>query len=169
MAPASLATARPSTATEENLRRRLTGIDLASLAAGFGAALRAAGVAVAPDRSARFAAAVTLVEPASLDGLYWCARVTLLTRHEDIDAFDRVFAHVFRGIADVADQRGDPATAPARARPRPAPASAPPRSATPPPGGGTTSASAASGDDGREGQGRDVPLALAAPHERLAH
>ena len=45
--------------------------DLAVLAARFGARLRAEGLPVGPERSARFAAAVTLVDPRTVPQLYW--------------------------------------------------------------------------------------------------
>jgi uncharacterized protein with von Willebrand factor type A (vWA) domain len=81
-------------------------VDLAAVAGAFGALLHAAGVPVSPERSGRFAAAVTLVRPATLDELYWAGRVTLVGGSADLDAYDRVFGHVFAGRADVADWRG---------------------------------------------------------------
>ena len=83
--------------------------DLATVAAGFGSLLRAGGVPVTPERSARFAAAVLVAEPRDTAALYWLARVTLLDGPEQIDLFDRAFAQVFGGLSDVADHRGDPA------------------------------------------------------------
>ena len=83
--------------------------DLATVAGGFGALLRAGGLPVTPERSSRFAAAVLLAEPTSTDRLYWLARITLLDGPEGIDLFDRAFAQVFAGISDVADHRGDQA------------------------------------------------------------
>ena len=69
--------------------------DLAELAARFAARLRAAGLAVGPDRSARFARAVTLADPVTTNELYWCARVTLVSEPGELAAFDRVFHQVF--------------------------------------------------------------------------
>lgn len=89
-----------------------SGADLAALAAAFGDLLRAGGVPVTPERAARFAHAVTLADPATVDELYWLARVTLLDAREQLDVFDRAFAQVFRGFADVADSRGDSAAPP---------------------------------------------------------
>jgi hypothetical protein len=82
--------------------------DLATVAARFGRLLRSADVPATPERSARFAAAVGLAKPQTVDELYWLARVTLVDRQDQLEAFDRVFAGVFRGWTDVADQRGDP-------------------------------------------------------------
>ena len=99
--------------------RRLAATDLAEVVGGFGHLLHAAGVPVTPERSGRFARAVTLSRPATLDVLYWSGRVTLLGGHDHIAVYDRVFAQVFRGMTDVADWRGQ----------------APPASSTPPPAG----------------------------------
>lgn len=87
--------------------------DLATLAARFGALLRAGGLGVTPERSARFAGAVLLAEPRTVGELYWLARVTLVESQEQLDLFDRTFAQVFRGMADVADFRGDAPAPPA--------------------------------------------------------
>jgi uncharacterized protein with von Willebrand factor type A (vWA) domain len=85
---------------------------MATVAAAFGARLRAAGIPATPERAARFAAAVGLGRPATVPALYWLARVTLVDRPDQFDAFDREFAAVFGGVTDVAERRGDP-TAPA--------------------------------------------------------
>jgi uncharacterized protein with von Willebrand factor type A (vWA) domain len=82
--------------------------DLATVAAAFGARLRDAGIPATPERAARFAAAVGLGRPATVPAIYWLARVTLVDRPDQFDAFDRVFAAVFGGVADVAERRGDP-------------------------------------------------------------
>ena len=66
--------------------------DLATVAARFGRLLRAADVPATPERSARFAAAVELARPETVDELYWLARVTLVDRQDQLGAFDRVFA-----------------------------------------------------------------------------
>ena len=92
-------------------------VDLAELVGAFGNLLHAAGIPVSPERSGRFARAVALVRPDGLDEWYWAGRVTLLSGHDDIETYDRVFAQVFRGFADVADWRGQ---APPPTGPRPA-------------------------------------------------
>ena len=81
-------------------------VDLAELVGAFGNLLHAAGIPVSPERSGRFARAVALVRPDGLDEWYWSGRVTLLSGHDDIETYDRVFGQVFRGFADVADWRG---------------------------------------------------------------
>jgi uncharacterized protein with von Willebrand factor type A (vWA) domain len=87
-------------------------LDLAEVAAGLADLLHAAGVAVAPDRAGRWAAAIRLARPATTDELYWLGRVTLTLDPHEIAVYDAVFAAVFRGITDVADSRGDPNAAP---------------------------------------------------------
>lgn len=86
--------------------------DLPAIAAAFGHALHAAGVPVTPERSARFATAVTLAEPRTTADLYWLGRVTLLTAKDQADIYDRVFQHIFKGMVDFADFRGDSANQP---------------------------------------------------------
>lgn len=85
---------------------RLRAVDLAMAAAAFGDALHRAGIPVTPERSGRFAEALHVVLPATLDELYWSARVTLLSGPEQRESFDATFAYLFRGFSDVADYRG---------------------------------------------------------------
>src|SRR6266581_3747226 len=82
--------------------------DLATVAARFGAALHAEGLPVGPDRSERFARAVTVMRPATISELYWCGLATLVSDPDQIEVFSRVFAAVFTGLVDPAEQRGDP-------------------------------------------------------------
>lgn len=114
------------------------GVDLAAVIAAFGQLLHAAGVPVTPERSARFARAVTLARPVTVEEVYWAGRVTLLTGFDQIASYDAVFGQAFRGLADDAAQRGD------SNRPPP-PAATPDRRRPPPPH-----------DDGTEGQRRDA-------------
>lgn len=76
-------------------------VDLAAIAAGFGARLHDAGVPVTPERSSRFARAMALVEPRRLDQLYWTGRVTLLSGRAQLETYDAVFREVFRGLIDL--------------------------------------------------------------------
>lgn len=92
--------------------------DLAAVCAAFGERLRAAGLPVTPERSARFAEVVALARPATVTDLYWLGRVTMLSAHGQVEAYDAVFAAVFRGIVDPADYRGD-ANAPPPASSKP--------------------------------------------------
>jgi uncharacterized protein with von Willebrand factor type A (vWA) domain len=81
--------------------------DLAEVSARFAAHLHAAGVEVGPDRASRFAAGLRLTRPVTSDDLYWLGRVTLTGTPAEIETYDRVFADVFRGIADLVPNRGD--------------------------------------------------------------
>ncbi len=83
-------------------------VDLADVSARLASSLHAMGVEVGPDRAGRFAASLRLARPATTDELYWLGRVTLAGTPAEIITYDRVFADVFLGIADVADSRGDP-------------------------------------------------------------
>ena len=80
--------------------------DLAAVVAGFGTALRAAGLPVGPDRCARFGQAVTVLAPTTTRELYWCALATLTSDPAQLPAFDAVFGAVFDGLLDPATQRG---------------------------------------------------------------
>ncbi|HEY0520390.1 MAG TPA: VWA domain-containing protein [Ilumatobacteraceae bacterium] len=86
-------------------------VDIATVAATFGDRLHSAGIPVSPERSGRFAAAIDLTKPATYDEIYWAARVTLVSGHDQIEQFDRVFGHVFGATADLAEERGDPGAA----------------------------------------------------------
>jgi uncharacterized protein with von Willebrand factor type A (vWA) domain len=150
-------------------------VDLAAVVGAFGQLLHAAGVPVSPERSGRWAAAITLARPATLDDLYWAGRVTLLTGRDDIEVYDRVFAQVFGGLADVAEGRGQgPSIAAAPPRPaspsrRPAVRSptrgpdeggAPPARTAPPPAGSAPPPPGEAGEDAGL-------LAAASAEERL--
>jgi uncharacterized protein len=139
--------------------------DLATVVGAFGHLLHAAGVPVTPERSSRFAAAVVLARPATTDDLYWLGRVSLVSSHDEVDVYDRVFAQVFRGVVDVADHRGDTnAPPPAHTRPGtdrrpPGPSGSSAESPSPRPGGGAS-------PDGEVGEAEAV-LAAASSAERL--
>jgi uncharacterized protein len=84
--------------------------DLADAVARFGDMLRAEGMPVGPDRSARFAQAITVVGADTEQELYWCALATLVSDPAQLPAFESVFARVFRGVVDAAEQRGQQAS-----------------------------------------------------------
>ncbi len=136
-------------------------VDLATGVARFGAALRAAGLPVGTDRSARFARAIEIARPRTTADLHQCGLATLVADPDHIAVFDAVFAGVFGGAADPAAHRGDPAAPPpASALPDTAPRAAP----TP---GGTTDDRP--GPVGTRGARREVPLRVqASADERLA-
>jgi len=80
--------------------------DLAEVSARFGAALRGAGLPVGLGRCERFAAAVTVARPGTLEALYLCALATLVSNREQALILRAVFDQVFRR-ADGAGQAGD--------------------------------------------------------------
>jgi uncharacterized protein with von Willebrand factor type A (vWA) domain len=88
----------------------VTTVEPAALAASLGAVLRSAGVPVTPEHAARFTRALGLLPPAERavrDRVYWTARVVFLSAHEQVAAFDRVFAAVFDGVTDLAVRNPD--------------------------------------------------------------
>ncbi len=145
------------------------GPDLAEVAARFSSLLHAAGVPVSPERAGRFASAVHLAPPVTVDELYWLGRVTLVADHAHIPVFDRVFAQVFGGLVDPADFRGD-APAPPPARPGEA---RPPRPGAPPGPGSLPEPSPVATEAGGPGEGeppeRESLFAALSPEERLRH
>jgi uncharacterized protein with von Willebrand factor type A (vWA) domain len=147
-------------------------LDVPALAAGLGHALHRAGLPVTPERSSRFALALTLTNGAGTRArLYWTARAVFVSGLGQVDTFDRVFAAVFDARADPADQRGDSARQPSAAPDRRSP---PPQAAEPveTPDGAAQPRSAAvsaspGGESARDAPRREVPLALAGDEERL--
>nr|MBA3411330.1 VWA domain-containing protein [Geodermatophilaceae bacterium] len=112
------------------------GVDLAEVVGRFGYLLHAAGVPVTPGRSGRFAAALHLDPPRTIEETYWRARVTLISEQAELPVFDRVFADVFRGMSDSSDADRNP-DAPS-IEPQPSTGDLPPTESSPQPGGGTS-------------------------------
>jgi len=65
----------------------------------FGRVLREAGLEVGPGRVADALRGLDAVELGRQDDVYWTLRQTLVSRREDVDAFDRAFAAWFLGAA----------------------------------------------------------------------
>jgi uncharacterized protein with von Willebrand factor type A (vWA) domain len=146
------------------------GPDLADVSARFGDLLHAAGVPVSPERAGRFAAAVAAGGPATISELYWLSRVTMLSDHADIQVFDRVFAQVFRGLADPAEHRGQDKASAVTGRSRSGqPDRTRPGAVGPhaPSGVGPSLARAGDTADGEEMSDRDAVTAALSPEERL--
>lgn len=139
--------------------------DLAVVAAGFGRLLHATGLPATPERSARFAEAVTLAAPATVDELYWLARVTLVSDVDQVAVFDAVFGQVFRGWTDVADTRGDTRTS----VPPPRRAPGPPRAlrAVGERAGGQSAGATGAGSQDANTTTRDTVVMTASDVERL--
>ena len=72
-----------------------TAVDAAGLAAVFGAALRAGGIPVGPDRAQRLAEAVTVMHASTLAEFHACALATMVSDPSQLDTFERVFAAMF--------------------------------------------------------------------------
>jgi uncharacterized protein len=77
------------------------GADLAEVSAGFGAALREAGLPVGPGRTERFAAAVTIARPTNRRALYLCALATLVSGKDQVPILRGVFEQFFGQISDA--------------------------------------------------------------------
>src|ERR671937_2711362 len=67
--------------------------------------LRDRGVKVGAQEALSLAQALALeLHKGTLDGFYEVARALCVHREEELDAFDRAFAHHFRGVPDEALQ-----------------------------------------------------------------
>jgi len=140
--------------------------DVAAFAARLGRKLHAAGLAVTPERSARFARALQLHPPVDRAALYWDARLSFVASHADLAVFDGVFSAVFDGRLDPADARGQDEGLPPPQRPGPV-ARTDPGART----GGVSSSLVAAlmgGEPVTGRDGREAALAAASPDERLA-
>ena len=76
-------------------------------AVAFGRILRGAGLRVGTDRLVEFARALEELDASRRDDVYWAGRITLVSRPEEIETYDRAFELFWESGAD------------ARARPRP--------------------------------------------------
>ena len=104
--------------------------DIASLAAGLGAALHTAGLPVGPDRCERLARALTVMNARSVAELHACALATLVSDPSQVGTFERVFARLFGTpppftnpveAAESAFQRAEETGGPPAAQTRPDP------------------------------------------------
>src|SRR4051812_7894684 len=101
---------------------RTARLDLPAVVGAFSRRLHDAGVPVTAERSARFARALTLVEPITRRRLYWTARAALVSSPTQVPAFDAVFSAVFGSAGADDAARPDPdaptrVSAPADERP----------------------------------------------------
>ncbi len=71
--------------------------------AGFARALRDEGLAVGSGDVVTCCAAMATLEPTDLVDLYWGGRATLVTRYDQIAAYDAVFRRYFLGTGDAPD------------------------------------------------------------------
>ena len=86
----------------------LRGADLAAFAAALVTRLRGVGVLVPPDGPASFVQALRRLAPDTTSALYWAARLTLVSRMEDLVSFDAVFEAVFGAARPDAATRPEP-------------------------------------------------------------
>ena len=82
----------------------LRGVDRATFATSLGLRLRRAGVDVGLTSMETFARALDVSPPDGRTALYWSARVAFVRRHEDLPAYDAVFAAVFEQAASAAGE-----------------------------------------------------------------
>jgi uncharacterized protein with von Willebrand factor type A (vWA) domain len=98
-------------------------LDLPEFVGAFGRRLHEAGVPVTAERSARFAHALTLVNPVARRRLYWTARAVFVSEPAQIKTFDVVFTEVFgAGSAARAAAPEDARQVPLAPQPSPEPA-----------------------------------------------
>jgi uncharacterized protein with von Willebrand factor type A (vWA) domain len=145
-------------------------LDLPPLAGALGQRLRAVGVPVTPERSADFAAALTLVRPQNRRRLYWTARSMFVTDESQAPAFDAVFRSIFRGASPIETAPPDDAeTVPAPADERPISEDAgSSRRRTRERPAATVGSSPSRASDRKDRAEVDVPTAIASDEERLA-
>lgn len=74
------------------------GVDRALFAASYASHLREAGIDIGFHSVERCAASLVAVGPMTLDDAYWILRLSLISRHQDIAAFDKLFETVFDAI-----------------------------------------------------------------------
>ncbi|OLT13828.1 CoxE [Pseudonocardia sp. CNS-139] len=77
---------------------------LVDVLARFAAALRAEGVAVGSGDVLTYCAAMAALDPTELADLYWGGRIALVTRHEDVETYDRLFGAFFLGETNPVDE-----------------------------------------------------------------
>jgi uncharacterized protein len=67
--------------------------------AGFGRELRAAGLPVGTGQVLSFCQGLSRLDPTDLRDIYWSGRACLVSRRDDLAAYDNAFAHYFLGDA----------------------------------------------------------------------
>lgn len=82
--------------------------DVEEALVGFGRALRREGLTVGTGQLASYVAAAALLDPADAEDLYWAGRACLVTRRDDVAAYDRAFRSWFgAGVGMVLRVTGD--------------------------------------------------------------
>ncbi|GAA1521027.1 vWA domain-containing protein [Nocardioides humi] len=83
------------------------GRDFVQVLVGFGRALRDAGLTLGSGDLLTYGSACALLDPADLVDVYWSGRTTLVTRRDQLPAYDAVFRRYFLDEPD--DDGEDPA------------------------------------------------------------
>lgn len=144
-------------------------VDRAAFAVSLALRLRGAGVAVGLTCIEAFTRGLATCPPDSVASMYWVARVTLVQRPEDLEAFERVFASVF--LEAGASISAHPRRQPPAPSDEDAYASLPSRSGIEEAGQGlpwTTLPAAVGTAETSEETGPRVPERLASDHESVA-
>jgi uncharacterized protein with von Willebrand factor type A (vWA) domain len=88
--------------------------------AGFGRELRAAGLPVGTGQVLSFCQGLSRLDPTDLRDIYWSGRACLVSRRDDLAAYDHAFTNYFLGDAGarrVVPSDASPAVDPNEARP----------------------------------------------------
>ena len=72
----------------------------------FGRLLRRAGLATGPDRVVEFTRALEELDPTRREDVYWAGRVTLCSRREDLELYDKAFEAFWEGRKKSRAPRG---------------------------------------------------------------
>ena len=72
----------------------------------FGRLLRRAGLATGPDRVVEFTRALEELDPTRREDVYWAGRVTLCSRREDLELYDKAFEAFWEGRTKPRTPRG---------------------------------------------------------------
>lgn len=139
----------------------LSRVSLAEVVARLGDELRRGGLPVTPETLGRFALAISLARPHSLDDLTLLGRATLASDPAEVVTFDALLQRIFGGVWDPAGPRGDLTTPPP---PTPGPGSVEAGQ----PVQGSAGSSPQSETERSEPADREFPLGLLAAAERLA-
>jgi uncharacterized protein len=76
-----------------------------SVLVDFSRELRRAGLAAGTGDVVSYCTAMSALDPADLQDVYWAGRTTLVSRRDDIGVYDRVFRRFFLGGAATAPER----------------------------------------------------------------
>ncbi|HZB81484.1 MAG TPA: VWA domain-containing protein [Rubrobacteraceae bacterium] len=76
------------------------------VAVTFGRLLRRAGLATGPDRVVEFTRALEELDPTRREDVYWAGRVTLCSRREDLELYDKAFEAFWEGRKKPRTPRG---------------------------------------------------------------